>query len=178
MARLSTTPFWRESLRDGPQQVPPVTFRPRQVFVLMQMTSGDSEAVYRAIKAGCRTVDLVATRVDEKPGATVIMRDIDAMMGHAEFLVFDLSNERPNVYYELGYAHGIGNHPDNILLVAREGTRIHFDVAPLRVHFYRSLEHLESLVAAQLGELKRTTRHSAAASSSPSKVTRPWWKFW
>ena len=64
------------------------------------------------------------------------------MMGHAEFLVFDLSYEKPNVYYELGYAHGIGNHAGNTLLIAREGTRIHFDIAPLRVQFYRSIDHL------------------------------------
>ena len=135
MARLAqtNTPFCRDALHDPTGPPPTVTFQPRKVFVLMPMSSLDSQAIYRAIVAGCRTVDLGASRVDEKAGAAIIMRDVDAMMGNAEFLVFDLSDERPNVYYELGYAHGIGNHAANILLVAREGTPIHFDVAPLRV---------------------------------------------
>ena len=197
MARLATseTPFWRHAFEDRAlviQDTPRVTFKPKAVFVLMEMTSNESDAVYRAIKNGCRAVDLAATRVDEKPGATVIMRDVDELMGHAEFLVFDLTGERPNVYYELGYAHGIGNHATNILLVAREGTRIHFDVAPLRIYFYRSLEHLQSMVSAQLGELKRehvrsstspemskyTARPTQAARNLSDQAKRPWWKFW
>jgi hypothetical protein len=160
MARLasSSTPFWRGEFRPEASDLLPVTFRQRQVFVLMPMEGEETDEIYRALKAGCATVDLIATRVDEKVGARIIMQDIDRMMGEAEFLIFDLSKERPNVYYELGYAHGIGNHSENILLVAREGTRIHFDVAPLRVQFYRSIDHLQSLVASQLSAMKQITR--------------------
>lgn len=181
MSRLAqgTTPFWRVELHVGTDQPPPVTFRPSEVFVLMPMADGGSEAaytekdVYTAIKGGCQAVGLIASRVDDKPGAAVIMRDVDNAIGHAEFLVFDLTGERPNVYYELGYAHGIGNHSLNILLVAREGTRIHFDIAPLRVHFYRSPDHLQALVATQLAELKRLSATRVAAAPR-----RPFWKLW
>lgn len=160
MARLaaSSTPFWQGELRPEGLDLPLVTFKQRQVFVLMPMEGEDAEEIYRALKVACTTVDLIATRVDERVGARIIMQDIDRMMGEAEFLIFDLSKERPNVYYELGYAHGIGNHAENILLIAREGTRIHFDVAPLRVQFYRSTDHLQSLVASQLSAMKKVTR--------------------
>ncbi len=30
------------------------------------------------------------------------------MIGDANFVIVDLSLERPNVYYELGYARGLG----------------------------------------------------------------------
>jgi hypothetical protein len=141
----------------------------------MEMTSTESATVYEAIRNGCRTVELVARRVDDRPDAALIMRDVDAMMGRAEFLIFDLTKERPNVYYELGYAHGMGNHAGNMLLLAQEGTRVHFDVAPLRVHFYSTLHHLESLVATKLSEMKRGTRH--ATSAVPLKTARRWWKW-
>lgn len=142
----------------------------------MPIGGDNSQEVYKAIKAGCQTVDLVATRVDDKVGGRVIMRDVDEMMGHAEFLVFDLSYEKPNVYYELGYAHGIGNHAGNTLLIAQEGTRIHFDIAPLRVQFYRSIDHLQSLVATQLSEMKRSIGQEAQATR-PNKLSLVW-KFW
>ena len=35
--------------------------------------------------------------------------DISELILKAEFIVCDLTLERPNVYYELGYAHGAGN---------------------------------------------------------------------
>jgi len=180
MSRLARgeVPFWQGSLHDDAPHYPQVTYKPREVFVLMEMTTEDSGPVYSAIKAACHAINLVAIRADEKAGAGLIMKDVDTLMGRAEFLVFDLTKERPNVYYELGYAHGIGNNATNILLVAREGTVIAFDVAPLRVHFYRSLEHLQSMVSAQLGELKRTTRAARESLGQTESPKRPWWKIW
>jgi hypothetical protein len=68
--------------------------------------------------------------VDETTvGSGFIIREITESIERAEFLVFDLSYERPNVYYELGYAHGVGNEAPEILLIAREGTSVHFDSA-------------------------------------------------
>jgi|CXWL01.1.fsa_nt_gi hypothetical protein len=176
MARLAqgATPFWSGELREKEQDVPAVTFREHHVFVLMPMADNESVEVYRAIKAGCALVDLAAARVDEATGARIIMRDVDKMMGDAEFLIFDLSQERPNVYYELGYAHGIGNHAENILLIAREGTPIAFDIAPLRIQFYRSVDHLQSLVATHLRVMKQRTR--AKELSIPTREARPWWR--
>ena len=70
-------------------------------------------------------------------------------------LVFDLSGERQNVYYELGYAHGVGNEAKEILLIAEEGTTLHYDIAGLRVHFYKSLEGLQTTLARGLAEMIR-----------------------
>jgi hypothetical protein len=176
MARIAqgATPFWRGEFREKEQDLPPVTFRAHHVFVLMPMVGNESAEVYRAIKAGCALVDLTAARVDEATGARIIMRDVDKMMGDAEFLIFDLSQERPNVYYELGYAHGIGNHAENILLIAREGTPLAFDIAPLRVQFYRSTDHLQALIATHLSAMKQRTRTKDSVMTTHE--TRPWWR--
>lgn len=58
-----------------------------------------------------------------------------------------------------------GNHIDrtrredyDILLVAKEGTKLHFDIAPLAVHFYSSTEHLRRIVNEQLKKMIKYTR--------------------
>jgi nucleoside 2-deoxyribosyltransferase len=47
------------------------------------------------------------------------------MIEGARFVVADLTHERPNVYFELGYARGLGK---TVVTIAREGTAVHFDV--------------------------------------------------
>ena len=80
------------------------------------------------------------------------------LIERAEFLIVDLTDEKPNVYYEFGYAHGVGNDECDILLVAKNGTKLHFDIAPLRVRFYSLTEHLRRIVGEQLNEMIKITR--------------------
>jgi hypothetical protein len=106
----------------------------------------------------CSKLGLKAIRVDENVGSGFVIREITELIEDSEFIICDLTNERPNMYYELGYAHGVGNESSDILLVAKEGTNLHFDIAPLRVRYYRSTEHLRSVIASNLKEMIRITR--------------------
>jgi len=128
------------------------------VFVIMPFVSPDSAHLYAAIKSECEALKLRATRADEETGSGFIIGDITVLIERAEFLVCDLSEARPNVYYELGYAHGVGNEADEILLVARVGTTLHFDIAPLRVHMYQDVCELKQIVRTQLSRMIAITR--------------------
>lgn len=64
----------------------------------------------------------------------------------ANVAVFDLSGADPQVYYELGIALTLGTQ---LLLVARKGTRIHFDVAQT-VRFYEPTSDLREFLADEL----------------------------
>ncbi|MFM8309123.1 MAG: hypothetical protein ACKN87_19310, partial [Microcystis aeruginosa] len=97
-------------------------------------------------------------RVDENSGSGLIIREITDLIERSEFIVCDLTNERPNVYYELGYAHGVGNEAMDILLIAKEGAVLHFDIAPLRVQYYSSSEHLRSIISSNLKAMIKATR--------------------
>ena len=128
------------------------------VFVAMPFLGEEFQEIYSAIKDECSKLNLFVKRVDENTGSGFIIREITELIEDAEFIIFDLTNERPNVYYELGYAHGVGSESLDILLIAREGTRIHFDIAPLRIQFYRSTEHLRSIVFNNLKRMIQETR--------------------
>jgi hypothetical protein len=121
-------------------------FEPGLVFVIMPFTE-DMTQTYAVLKEECSSLGLTATRVDEGTGSSFVIREVTDLIERSEFLICDLSNERPNVYYEVGYAHGVGNEAADILLIARAGTALHFDIAPLRVHFYRDLDELRAVVS-------------------------------
>jgi hypothetical protein len=128
------------------------------VFVIMSFKGQDMDDVYSAIRDECQKLQLRPVRVDENVGSGFVIREITDLIERSEFIICDLTNERPNVYYELGYAHGVGNEASDILLIAKDGATLHFDIAPLRVQFYRSTEHLRSILASNLAAMIRMTR--------------------
>lgn len=95
------------------------------VFVAMPLHDEEMRKVYSAIRDECSKLGLRTKRMDENVGAGFIIREITDLIERAEFIIFDLTHEHPNVYYELRYAHGVGNEPLDILLIAKEGTTIH-----------------------------------------------------
>jgi hypothetical protein len=116
----------------------------------MAMKGKQMAGVWSAIKNVCKRLGFDAKRVDENPGAGLIIKEIAELIRRAQFVFFDLTHERPNVYYELGYAHGLGNNERNTLLVAMRGTKLHFDIAGLRVHHYGSTKELRSIIRQNL----------------------------
>jgi len=157
MGRKST--FFDQQFRgDDWDPDDPGDFEHGLVFVAMSFTGQEMNDVYSAIKDECKKLDLRPVRVDENVGSGFVIQEIKDFIEKAEFIIFDLTKERPNVYYELGYAHGVGNEAQDILLLAKEETTLHFDIAPLRVQFYRSTEHLRSIVNTNLKEMIRVAR--------------------
>jgi hypothetical protein len=128
----------------------PDRFEHNTVFIIMSFLGEGMREVYSVIKDECSRLGLRAIRVDELFGSGFIIKDILQGIERAEFIICDLTHERPNVYYELGYAHGVGNHGLNILLIAKDSTQLHFDIAPLRVQKYQSPRHLQSILASNL----------------------------
>lgn len=134
------------------------SFEKGSVFVAMPFIGEGMDDVYSAIKDECDKLKLRAVRVDENTGSGFIIKEITELIEKAEFIIFDLTYERPNVYYELGYAHGIGNESHDILLIAKKDTKIHFDIAPLRVQSYESTENLRNIVNSNLNKMIKLTR--------------------
>jgi hypothetical protein len=118
-------------------------------FVAMPMDKDDHQLVdvLEAIKAGAKECGLTAERIDEdESNERITDRMLDSIHS-AEFVIADLTNGRPNVFYEAGYAHGIGKIP---IYVAREGTQLHFDVKDYPVIMFRNMKELREGIARRL----------------------------
>lgn len=113
------------------------------VFVAMPF-SEEFEDVYQfGIYGAVRRCGYVCEKVDESVFAgSIVDRIMEGIRG-AEFVIADLTSERPNVYLEVGFAWGLGRP---VILVAKEGERLHFDLSHHKCLFYRRIGKLaESL---------------------------------
>ena len=96
------------------------------VFVIMPFRGQEMADICAAIKDECKKLRLRAKRVDENIFVRSCHSEITDHIERSEFIVCDLTKERPNVYYELGYAHGVNNEAMDILLIAREEKELFF----------------------------------------------------
>src|SRR5262245_23799948 len=121
--------------------------RKRSVFVAMPFAE-DFEDIYQfGIYAPVRRLGYVCEKVDESAFTGNIVERITEGIKNADFVIADLSLERPNVYLEVGFAWGLKKP---VILVAREGQRLHFDLSHHKCLFYKTIgklsEALERLI--------------------------------
>lgn len=114
-------------------------------FVLMAMDPSiyELEDVYNTIKDVCGSFGINAYRADEIEHQDRITDLILSEIKSCKFLIADLSYERPNVYYEIGYAHALDKRP---ILYRKAGTRLHFDLSVHNVPEYKNVTELRELL--------------------------------
>ncbi len=132
-------------------------FVPNLVFVGMHF-SDELKQTWETIQSACAELGLNAKQAKDSVGSQSIIDQIIRLIEDAEFLIFDLSYERPNVYYEIGYAHGIGNEPYEILLIADESATIHFNISQFTSRKYKNQEELRKIVQDNLRKMMEASR--------------------
>lgn len=119
------------------------------VFVLMSF-SPELDDVYEALRTSARLVpnrQVTLQRIDSQMGDYKITDEILYRIRTAGLVIADLTFERPNVYYELGYARGIGK---TVLHCAKQGTVLHFDIKDFKTIFYASAIELQQKMFGEL----------------------------
>ena len=91
----------------------------------------DFDAVYQQLIApAIRDAQLDPLRADEEMSGGIIHKPMYERLVLCEYAVADLTTANANVFYELGIRHAV--RPWSTILVFAGGTRLPFDIAPLR----------------------------------------------
>jgi len=115
--------------------------RSNTVFTIMSFKE-EYDDVFETYKRICKTQDFMAIRTDHDPNLTPITTRILEGIQQSDFVIADVSEKSPNVFYEIGYARGI-NRP--VIITAIKDTVLPFDIKDLPVIFYDRMNMKEEL---------------------------------
>lgn len=118
-------------------------------FIAMPMSNADPQLqdVLDAIKEAATRCGIHAERVDEPQSNERITDRILESIRRAEYVIVDLTSARLNVFYEAGYAQGIGKTP---IYLARDGTALEFDLKDYPIIFFCNMRELKDSLERRL----------------------------
>jgi hypothetical protein len=111
-----------------------VLFGRRKAFAVMQF-SEEYAGVYKLIKRVCAEFGSNVIRADESRRPGLIITEIENQIKNATFVLAEITPPSPNVYLEVGYALALKKP---IIFLARQDTKLPFDVRGHNVFFYRN----------------------------------------
>jgi hypothetical protein len=123
----------------------------------MDKSQKDLVDVCDAVKAVFAQFDIDAKRADDIEHEGLITERILSEIKTSEFCFADLSGSRPNVYYEVGYAHAL---PRRVILFRKAGTGLHFDLAGYNCPDYENLRDLKEKLTQRLRALTNKEPHN------------------
>lgn len=130
----------------------PQSYRPNTAFIMMSINPDNPELddVYDAYKNCFSKFGIEAIRADEIEHDDIITTKIIEQIKTSEFLIGDLTYERPSVYYEIGYAHSLGRR---VIMYRKKETSIHFDLAAYNCPEYKNIKELKAKLLTRLEEV-------------------------
>ena len=119
------------------------------VFTIMPFTE-EFRDVYASYVTVCKDFGFNAVRTDEsESGERIIPRILEGIR-RAAFVIADVTNLSANVFYENGFAEGLGR---SVIVSAKKGTTLPFDIADMPVLFWNWQEELKEKLRRRVKEI-------------------------
>lgn len=130
----------------------PARYRTGTAFIMMWMDPKvpELEDVADTVRSVFSLFEVRALRADDIEHEGLITERVLNEIRTSEFLFADLTGARPNVYYEIGYAHALGKR---VILFRKAGTGLHFDLAGYNCPEYENLRDLRDKLTRRLVDL-------------------------
>lgn len=139
-------------------------------FVVMPFQDDMRDVYWSAIKPACEQAGFRSLRVDELEGVFNINKKIIQNLFLSEAIIADLTHWRPNVFYEMGVAHAIGN---KTIMIIQQDHKLPFDVSDYRCIIYQQTpEGFATLVTKLVGALN-SLEHWRQEPSNPVQDFMP-----
>jgi hypothetical protein len=124
---------------------------PRSVFPIMSFKR-EFRDVYDSYQQVCKDFGFeVQERTDESTSRERIIPRIEIGIRQSAFVIADVTEWSPNVFYEVGFAKALGK---DVILTARKGTELPFDAGDIPTIFWEILRDLKDKLRACLEGLK------------------------
>ncbi|MEQ9636357.1 MAG: hypothetical protein RLW68_09790 [Devosia marina] len=122
------------------------------IFVIMKFGDADLDSAFDGvIKPLAHEFDLEAVRIDQVQDSGKISDQILEHITEAKYVLADLTGERPNCYYEAGFAQAIGKQ---LIFSIKSGHSIHFDLAGHRFMQWSTESEYRTQLRARLEALE------------------------
>lgn len=126
----------------------------KSVFVIMSFAEDPKlQDAFDSFTEVCESFGYECHKVNEHSDVERIVPAIFDRIRRSAFVIADLTEHRPNVYYELGFAQGLGK-PN--IVTAFKGTALPFDVHDIPVIFWEGQKQLKEQLRPRIETIAAT----------------------
>jgi hypothetical protein len=122
------------------------------IFVLMPFAEELEDLYVYGIRGAAEKTGYVCLRADEIEHNSDIIDQILYNIQNATIVIAETTEKNPNVFYEIGFAHGKGQE---VILITKKGSDIPFDLKSKNHIFYDNIHDLEEKLVKRLESFKK-----------------------
>ena len=124
----------------------------RRLFAVVPFSSTFDDLYIYGIRDVAERLGLFVERADEVEHSGYIVDVVHERLKSCDAVIADTSVVNPNVFYEIGFAHGVGTPT---ILACRDGAQMPFDIQSVNHIRYKNINDLNRRLEARLRALFR-----------------------